>query len=313
MLPCVGLHHALGFADTVTEAAFFAALVLDGALAGVIYALVGLAFVVVYKASRMINFALGEWVMLASRLVASGFHGLGFGLLGAIAFGCAGMVTLAVVFSRLILKRLVGHPLISLIMVSIGLGILMRGSASIVFAGIPSGIPLPIPEVSLAIHGVPVSSDKLLAAAIAAVCMAALGSFFRWSRTGLALRAIASDQRAAITAGISIHRHYAISWALAGILSVLAGTLWTAVSGGGFGVEVLGLKVFPIVIIGGLNSISGTIVAAILVGVLESLAAGYLEPTVGGGFRSVASYLVLLAALLVRPYGLFGSRDIERV
>ena len=96
-------------------------------------------------------------------------------------------------------------------------------------------------------------------------------------------------------------------------LSVLAGTLWTAVSGGGFGVEVLGLKVFPIVIIGGLNSISGTIVAAILVGVLESLAVGYLEPSVGGGFRSVASYLVLLAALLVRPYGLFGSRDVERV
>jgi branched-chain amino acid transport system permease protein len=297
----------------VTEGAFFAALVLDGTLAGVIYALVALAFVVVYKASRMVNFALGEWVMLASRLVATGFHALGLGLLGAIAFGCTGMVALAVVFSRLILNRLVGHPLISLIMVSIGLGTLMRGSAAIMFAGVPGGIPLPIPEAPLAVHGVPISSDKLLAAAVAAVCITALSWFFRRSRTGVALRAIASDQQAAMTAGISLHRHFAITWALAGALSVLAGTLWTAASGGGFGVEVLGLKVFPIVIIGGLDSISGTILAALLIGVLESLAVGYLEPVVGGGFSNVASYVVLLAALLVRPYGLFGSRDVERV
>jgi len=313
VIPCPGSTGSDVPYHIVTEGEFFVALVVDGALAGAIYALVGLAFVVVYKASRMINFALGEWVMVASRLVAAGLHALGFGLVGAIAFGCAGMAALGVVVSRVILNRLVGHPLISLIMVSIGLGILMRGSAALVFAGIPGGIPLPIPPAPLAVFGVPVSSDKLLAATVAALCITALSWFFRRSRTGVALRAIASDQRAAMAAGISIQHYFAVTWALAGALSVLAGTLWTAVSGGGFGVEVLGLKVFPIVIIGGLDSISGTILAAILVGVIESLAVGYLEPILGGGFSNVASYLVLLAALLVRPYGLFGSRDVERL
>jgi branched-chain amino acid transport system permease protein len=145
------------------------------------------------------------------------------------------------------------------------------------------------------------------------VSIAALSWFFHRSRTGLALRAIACDQQVAMAVGISLQRHFAITWALSGALAVLAGTLWTAVSGGGFGVEVMGLKVFPIVIIGGLDSIPGTIVAALLVGILESLAVGYLEPIVGGGFGNVVSYLALLLALLARPYGLFGRPDIVRV
>src|SRR5688572_27468181 len=144
---------------------FLAALIVDGALAGVIYALVALAFVVVYKASGMINFALGEWVMLASRLVATGLHTLGLGLGGALGFGCAVMVTLALTFNRVVLQRLVGQPLIAFIMVTIGLGALMRGVAALVFAAVPAGIALPLPPDLLAIHGVPVASDKLLAAA----------------------------------------------------------------------------------------------------------------------------------------------------
>ncbi len=292
---------------------FLVALVVDGALAGAVYALVALAFVVVYKASRMINFALGEWLMLASRLVASGLHALGLGLVGALGFGCAGMVATAVVFNRVVLRRLVGRPLIALIMVTIGLGTLMRGAAAIVFADIPGGIPLPLSQDPLIVHGVPVAADKLVAAAVAGASIAAVSWFFRRSRTGVALRAIADDQQAAMTAGIDVHRHFAITWALMGLLSVLAGTLWTVVSGGGFGVVLLGLRVFPIVIIGGLDSIPGTVLGAIMIGVLESLAAGYLDPLLGGGFSNVASYLVLLAVLLVRPYGLFGQPDVERV
>lgn len=289
------------------------ALVVDGALAGAVYALVALAFVVVYKASRMINFALGEWLMLASRLVASGFHALGLGLVGALGVGCAGMVATAVVFNWLVLRRLVGQPLVSLIMVTIGLGAVMRGSMSLAFAGVPGGIPLPIPQDPLIFLGVPVSPSKLLAAAVAVVAIAAVSWFFRRSRTGLALRAIADDQQVAVGVGIDVQRHFAITWVLMGLLSVLAGTLWTVVSGGGFGVVLVGLRVFPIVIIGGLDSIAGTIVGAIAIGVLESLAAGYLDPLLGGGFSNVASYLVLLAVLFVRPYGLFGRADVERV
>src|SRR5207249_1240128 len=195
------------------------------------YAPAALAFVVVYKASRMMNFALGEWLMLGSRLVATGIHGLGLGLV----------------------------------------------------------------------------------AAIAAVMLVAVGAFFRVSRAGVALRAIADDQQVAMTAGIDVERYFALTWMMMGVLSVLAGTLWTVVSGSGFGVVLLGLKVFPIVIIGGLDSIAGTVVGANVIGVLESVAAGYLDPIMGGGFSHVASYLVLLAALFVRPHGLFGRPDVERV
>ena len=129
----------------------------------------------------------------------------------------------------------------------------------------------------------------------------------------MALRAIADDRQTALTVGIDVDRHLVLTWALMGAVGVVAGTLWTVVMGGGFGVALLGLKIFPIVILGGLDSIPGTVVAAILIGVLESLAAGYLDPVVGGGFSSVASYLVLLAVLLVRPYGLLGRPDPVRV
>ena len=297
----------------MTDGAFLVVLVLEGVLAGAVYALIALAFVVVYKASRMINFALGEWVLLASRLTASGFHALGLGLLGALGFAAASMAAVGVLFSRVVLRRMLGQPLISLIMVSIGLGILVRGASPLVFAGIPGGTPLRIPDLSLSVYGVPISTDKVIAAAISALAIVALTWFFHGSRTGIALRAIASDQRAAMTVGISMQRHLAIAWALAGVLAVLAGTLWSAVSGGGFGVEVMGLKVFPIVIIGGLDSIAGTILAAILVGVLESLSVGYLDPIVGSGFSHVVSYVLLLAAVFVRPYGLFGRPDVVRV
>jgi branched-chain amino acid transport system permease protein len=285
----------------------------DGALAGAIYALVALAFVVVYKAARMANFALGEWVMLGSRIVASGIHVFGLGLGGALGLACAGMVGMAVVFNRAVLRRLSGQPLISFIMVTLGLGILMRGAATIVFAGIPADIALPIPGDVLVMGGVPFSAGKLIAAVIAVMCIAALSWFFQGSRTGLALRAIASDRQIAMAVGIDLHRHFAIAWALVGVLSGVAGTLWTVVAAGGFSVALLGLRVFPIVIVGGLDSIHGTIIGALGIGILESLVAGYLDPVVGGGFSHVASYLVLLIVLFVRPYGLFGRPDVERV
>jgi branched-chain amino acid transport system permease protein len=292
---------------------FFVSLLVDGVLAGAIYALVALAFVIVYKASRMINFALGKWAMLGSRLVATGLHALGLGLAGALGAACAGMVAVALVFNRMVVRRMVGRPLISLIMVTLGLGALMRGAAGVLFSGIPGAIPLPIQPDPLTLWGVPVSAEKLVAAATAAVCVAAVSGFFQWSRTGVALRALADDQQAAMAVGINVHRHFSITWAMVGAISVLAGTLWTFVAGGGFGMVVVGLKVFPIVIIGGLDSIPGIVVGAVVVGVLESLAAGYLDPLLGGGFSNIASYLVLIAMLFARPYGVFGRPAVERV
>ncbi len=292
---------------------FFVSLVVDGALAGAVYALIALAFVVVYKASRMINFALGEWALVGARLAASGVHVIGLHLVAAVGAACAGTAGLGLLFNRAVLRRLVGRPLISLIMVTLGLGALMRGGAALLFAGVPAGLPLPIPSEPLIVHGVRVAPDRLVAALAAAACIVAVTRFFSRSRTGLALRAIADDQQAAMAAGIDIDRHFAITWALLGVLSVFAGVLWTVVSGGGFGVVLVGLKVFPIVIIGGLDSIPGTISGALFVGVLESLAAGYVDPWLGGGLSTVVSYLVLVTVLFVRPYGMLGRPAVERV
>jgi branched-chain amino acid transport system permease protein len=291
---------------------FFISLLVDGLLAGAIYALIALAFVVVYKTSRMINFALGEWAMLGARLVATGLHMTGLGLASALGLAGAGTVGAALGFNRLVLQRLVGRPLISAIMVTLGLGMVMRGATPLVLAGIPGAIALPLPTDPIGVYGVPIAPGRLVAAVVALICAAAVGAFFRWSRTGLALRAIADDQQTAMAVGIDVDRHFGIAWALMAAISVLGGTLWTFVAGSGLGVVLVGLKVFPIVVVGGLDSIAGTVVAALAIGTLESLAAGYLDPVVGG-FSGVSSYLVLIAMLCVRPHGLFGRADVERI
>jgi branched-chain amino acid transport system permease protein len=291
---------------------FFIALLVDGALAGSVYALVALAFVVVYKASRVINFALGEWVMFASRMVAAGSHALALPLVGAVGLGAAGMTALAVAFNRVVLRPLVGHPAISLIMVTIGFGALLRAATVLFFPGVPGSIPLPVSPEPLAVGGLLLAPGKLIAAAAASAGVAVVAGVYR-TRTGVALRAIADDPQAAMAAGIDVDRYFELTWAMAGGIAAVAGTLWTAVSGAGLSLVLIGIKVFPIVIIGGLDSILGTIVAALLMGVLESEAAGYADPLLGAGFSTVAPYLALLVILLVRPYGLFGSQNIERV
>jgi len=292
---------------------FFAALVVDGLLASAIYALVALAFVVVYKASGAINFALGELAMLGSRLVATGIHAMELGLAGAIGSASAGMVVVALAFNRLVLRHMVGRPLISLIMVTLGLGALIRGAAPLVFGAVPGAIPLPIPSDPLDVYGVLVPAGRLVAASIAITCITAVSAFFRFSRTGLALRAISDDQQVAMAMGIDVHGHVALTWAMVGVISVFTGALWTFTLGGGLGVVIIGLKVFPILVVGGLDSVPGIMVGAVLIGVLESLAAGYLDPLLGAGFSSIAPYLLLLAVLFVRPYGMFGRPTIERV
>jgi branched-chain amino acid transport system permease protein len=291
---------------------FLAALLIDGALAGAIYALIALSFVVVYRGSGMVNFAVGECVMLGSRLVAFGAYSLGLGPAGGLAVGCAGMVGAMLGFNAAVLRRLTARPVISLIMVTLGLATLIRGTASLVLAGVPGGLVVPRPE-PLVLAGVPIAVEKMVAATVAAVCIALVSWGLQHSRAGVALRAIADDQQSAMGVGIDLHRYFGLTWALVGVVSVVAGTLWVIVGGGGFSVALVGLKIFPIVIIGGLDSIGGTIVGAVLVGVIESLAAGYLDPLVGGGFSNVASYLILLAVLFVRPYGLFGRADARRV
>jgi branched-chain amino acid transport system permease protein len=293
--------------------AFHLTVLVDGALTGALYAPIALAFVIVYRASGMINFALGEWTMLAATLVATGLWALGLGLTASLAAAGLGMVALGLAFNHVVLRPLVGRPVIALIMVTLGLGALLRGASAIAFRDVPRRIPVPIDADPITAYGVLVSTDKLVAAVVAAVAVALATWFFRTSRAGLALRAIADDPQIAMAMGIDVQHHVAIAWSLVGVLSVVGGTLWTFVASSGIGVVLVGLRVFPIVILGGLDSIAGTLVAAVLVGVLEALAANYLDALLGGGFSTIASYLVLLAVLLARPHGLFGRPEASRV
>jgi branched-chain amino acid transport system permease protein len=196
--------------------------------------------------------------------------------------------------------------------VTLGLGAFVRGAGAVALSGIAGPIASPFPAEPLAVGGVLVATDKLVAAAAAALAVALTTWFFRRSRVGLALRAIADDQEIALSMGIDVHRSLALTWAVVGVLSVLAGTLWTIVAGVGFGVVLLGLKVFPIVILGGLDSTPGALVGAVVIGMLESLTAAYVGSWMGGGASTVASYLVLVAMLFVRPTGLFGRPRVAR-
>jgi branched-chain amino acid transport system permease protein len=197
---------------------FFLSLLIDGALSGAIYALIALAFVLVYRASHMINFAIGEWVMWGALLVASGVHTIGRGLGAALVFACAGMIALAFSFNRLVLRRMTAPPVIASIMITLALGAVMRGAGAVIFAGVPSGIS-PIIADQIMIDGVPIATDKLVAALVAALCIALVGAFYRLSRTGLALQALADDRQTAMSVGIDVDHHLLIVWSIAGVIS----------------------------------------------------------------------------------------------
>ena len=193
-------------------------------------------------------------------------------------------------------------------MVTIGLGTVVRAAAVFLFQGLPAGLPFPLPRDPVTVQGVLLSMDELVAAGLALLCVAMVSWGMQHSRMGLAFRALADDQQAAMLVGIDLHRSVALTWALMGLLCVVAGTLWTWRAGGGVGVVLVGLKVLPIVIIGGLDSVPGTLLGALVVGLLESMAAGYLDPLVGGGFGSRAAYLVALVVLCMRPTGCLARR-----
>lgn len=299
--------------------AFFVWLTVYGALAGVVYALIALMFVVVYKASRAINFAIGEWIMFGALLTGMGLHTLGMaragaaGLVGAMLHGAIIMAGLAIAFAHIVPGRTGTRSPMALVMLTLGLGAVMRGTGAIIFKGTPNSIVLPGDPEYVEFLGLPLPPERLLSALIAALCIGIVGWFYQYTRTGLALRAIAANPLAARGAGIDVNRHISISWAMAGLIAVVGGVLWSVVSGGGFGTALVGLKVFPIVIIGGLNSIAGCIVGAMLIGVVESLASGYLDPILGSGVSVALSGLLLLMVLWVRPHGLFGDRLVARV
>ncbi|MCD5985983.1 branched-chain amino acid ABC transporter permease [Pseudomonas sp. CDFA 610] len=291
---------------------FFFEVLIGGLLAGVMYSLVAIGFVLIYKASGVFNFAQGAMVLFAALTFVSLLErGLPFGW--AFLATLTSMVVLALLIERVILRPLVNRPPIILFMATLGLSYMIEGLAQALWGAQVHGLDLGIPDEPLEIRGMLLSQFDLFAAGTAAALVIALSILFNRTRIGLSLRAVADDPLAAQAVGIRLPRIWAVVWAVAGFVGLVAGLLWGARLGVQFSLSLVVLKALPVLIIGGFSSIGGAIVGGLIIGAAEKLAEIYIGPIIGSGIENWVPYVLALLFLLVRPAGLFGERAIERV
>ena len=291
---------------------FFFEVLLGGLLAGVMYSLVAIGFVLIYKASGVFNFAQGSMVLFAALTFVSLLErGMPFGL--AFAVTLAAMVVIALLVERWVLRPLVNRSPITLFMATLGLSYMVEGAAQALWGAQVHGLELGISDEPLALGGVLLSQFDLFAAGTAAVLVTVLSLLFSKTRIGLSLRAVADDPLAALAVGIRLQPIWVVVWAVAGFVGLVAGLLWGARLGVQFSLSLVVLKALPVLIIGGFSSMGGAIVGGLIIGASEKLAEIYLGPIIGGGLENWFPYVLALLFLLVRPAGLFGERAIERV
>jgi branched-chain amino acid transport system permease protein len=276
---------------------------------GAILALAALGFVLIYKATGVINFAQGEFLLISAFVVWFILVELDLPWVVGIAIAIVVAIALGVVIERLILRPMIGEPTISVIMVTIGLAAVLGSLVQIIWGTRPRSFPDFIPSGSVELFGATVAENRLWAIAVVAVALVGFTLFYTRARDGIAMRAVAEDQQAALAQGISVRRTFALAWALAGVTAVFGGVLVANLIGVSGGISSFGLLVFPVVILGGLDSVPGAVVGGAIIGLLSSYTGGYI----GGGLETVIPYIALLAILLVKPYGLFGQVRIERV
>ena len=295
---------------------FFLEVLIGGLLSGVMYSLVALGFVLIYKASGVFNFAQGSMVFFAAlTFVGLTEHGLGFW--SALPATLVVMIILGIAIERVVLRPLVNQPQITLFMATIGLSFLIEGVAQLVWGASVRGLDLGVQDEPLQWisdkAGINVSKFDLLAAGVAAVLVTTLAIFFNRTRIGRALRAVADDHQAALAVGIPLQQIWAIVWAVAGGVALVAGMLWGARNGVQFALTFVALKALPVLILGGFESIPGAIVGGLIIGASEKLAEVDLGPYVGGGIEGWFPFVLALLFLLVRPEGLFGEKIIRRI
>jgi branched-chain amino acid transport system permease protein len=287
-----------------------------GLLAGVMYALVALGFVLIYKASGVFNFAQGAMVFFAALTFVSLVE-RGWNLWLALVVTLAVMVVLGMVTERVVLRPLVNQPPITLFMATIGLTFVLEGLSQLIWGSQPHGLELGIPDMPIEWlsqkWNVNISQFDIFAALVAGVLVAVLAVFFHKTRIGRALRAVADDHQAALAVGIPLQHIWAIVWAVAGFVALVAGLMWGVRNGVQYALTFVALKALPVLILGGFESIMGAIVGGLIIGASEKLAEVYVGPFFGGGIESWFAYVVALLFLLVRPEGLFGEKHIDRV
>ena len=294
--------------------ALFFQLLLNGVIIGTLYGVVAMCFVLIYKASQIVNFAQGEFLLIGAWVcwyILTEFQvPFVWGFLLTLVF----MMAFGILLQVVVLRPLIGEPIITVIMVTIGLSIFFQALMNWLFGVFVQPFPPIFEAKAVDILGLNVQPIYLLGMAVSLVIMAVFAWFFKYSRIGLAMRATASDQQAAQSLGISIKQVFAISWAISAMVSALAGVVVGVVNGVSSALSLIGIKVFPAVILGGLDSIVGAVLGGLIIGVLENLAefvdGQYLNL---GNMFTIAPFYVLILILMIRPYGLFGTRDIERV
>jgi branched-chain amino acid transport system permease protein len=292
---------------------FFMLLMSNGILIGLMYALIALGFVLVYKATDAINFAQGEFVMIAGLVVAGALDVLKAPLWVAIIIGLGAMVGLGFLLERVMLRKLIGRPVIAVVMATIGLASILRGIGPSTLGAGTRTLPLPIPDEPIVVGPLFIPPIQLLGALVSLAFLSGFGWFFLKSRKGIAMRAIADNQQVAMAMGINVERYFGFAWAMTGVVSAIGGIIWGNLLGVDINLSLVGLKVFPVVILGGLDSIPGAIVGGLIVGLVENVTAGYVDPYVGGGTKDFAPYVLMILALMIRPYGIFGKKIIERI
>ena len=292
---------------------FFLLLMSNGILIGLMYALIALGFVLVYKATDAVNFAQGEFVMIAGILVAAALDIWKAPLWVSIALGLGTMIAFGFALERLMLRKLIGRPVIAVVMATIGLAAILRGIGPTTFGAGSRPLPLPIPDEPIVLGPLFIPPIQLVGGLVSLLFLAGFGWFFVKSRKGIAMRAVADNQQVAMAMGINVERYFGLEWAMTGMVSALGGIIWGNIIGVDVNLALVGFKVFPVVILGGLDSIPGAVVGGLIVGIVENIAAGYVDPYVGGGTKDFAPYVLMIIALMVRPYGIFGKKIIERI
>ena len=293
---------------------FFLQLVVTGFALGMIYALIAIGFVIILKCSEVFNIAQGHFVLIGGYLGYTFLVPLGLPIWAALGMAIATAIIMGLAIERLTLRPLLGEPVLAVVMVTIALATVLGGLATLLWGAEYKAYHGLLPTITLKIGTISIPSESLIGLIVSVICVVLLMLLFRYTKIGLAMRATAEDLQVVQSVGIRVTTVYAVSWVIACVVGVIGGILLGGVSGANMELAEVGLKAFAVVLLGGVNSIGGAIVGGIILGMLENVAAGYLDPLLpGGGLAKVFPFIVMIIVLIFRPYGLFGLTRIERI
>ncbi|MDE5414931.1 branched-chain amino acid ABC transporter permease [Alkalihalobacterium chitinilyticum] len=292
---------------------FFLQLLITGVVVGSIYALVALGFVLIYKASDALNLANGELVLIGSYICLTLVAVYKIPFIIALIITLMFNALLGMAIERVVLRPLINAPVISVIMATIGLASLLAGLVHMIWGHQTKSYPPIFPSEPIRIGEIIIAPVYLWSFVIVMVLLVIFTIFFKYSKMGLAMRAVADDQMAALSMGISVKSVYAITWGIAALVAAVGGVLLGNINGVNASMATIGLAVLPVVILGGLDSIPGAIIGGFIIGIVQNLAAGYLQPIFGGGLKEVIPFIIVTIILMLKPNGLFGKGGIERV